>query len=39
MDCIDQSFCKIELVKKAAKVQIEGSAEIYERLKESITKE
>ena len=31
---IDQSFCKIELVKKAAKVQIEGSAEIFEIIPE-----
>lgn len=31
---IDQSFCKIELVKKAAKVQLDGSAEIFEILPE-----
>ena len=31
---IDQSFCKIELVKKAAKVQLDGSAEIFEIIPE-----
>lgn len=31
---IDSSFCKVELVKKAAKLQIEGSAEIFEIIPE-----
>ena len=31
---IDQSFCKIELVKKAAKIQLDGSAEIFEIIPE-----
>ena len=31
---IDQSFCKIELVKKAAKLQLDGSAEIFEIIPE-----
>lgn len=31
---IDQSFCKIELVKKAAKVQLDCSAEIFEIIPE-----